>query len=106
MPVSWVVVRCVLVEVYRCFRNACCGRPDDGDSKNGKRRQTSARPHGASTQKKAVFIPAPAGTESLSEMRHVCFERETRILNNYCLNSMFRKVNRVLDVKFAVVKSS
>jgi hypothetical protein len=39
MAVSWVVVQCSLVEVYRRFRGPCClhhqgdDRPDDGGSK-------------------------------------------------------------------------
>jgi hypothetical protein len=53
MAVFWIVAACSLAEVYR---------PDDGGSKHFKHLQTSTRLHGATTQKKAIFIFAAVKT--------------------------------------------
>jgi hypothetical protein len=45
MAVFWVVAPCSLVEVYGCFKGACCLRHQ-------------GRQHGATTQKTAIFILA------------------------------------------------
>jgi hypothetical protein len=48
IAVFWVVTPCSLAEVYQRFRGPCCLHHQGDDS--------SARLHGATTQKTAIFI--------------------------------------------------
>jgi hypothetical protein len=49
MAVFWVVAPCSMIEVYRCFRGACCLHHQG---------ETYTRLYGATTKKTAVFIIA------------------------------------------------
>jgi hypothetical protein len=63
IAVFWVVAQCGLVQVYRRSRDACCLRYQGYESSPWwwrekaplKRRSTSIRLHGATTQKAAIF---------------------------------------------------
>jgi hypothetical protein len=60
LAVLWVVAPCSPAEVYRPFRDACCLHHQASSSwwrqkAPLKRRETSTRLHGATTQKTAIF---------------------------------------------------
>jgi hypothetical protein len=74
--VFWITVPCSLEEVYRCLRGTCCLHHQGDDrgtsspwwwGQQALLKWTSTRPHGATTQKTAIFILKAMRTWNLNE---------------------------------------